>query len=182
MHALAPVGARDLALSGTPSRQHRTRNGGVTAAPRIIIFQHLRLTAAKTDRARHGVEARELPGVNAQMQGSFCRFYVHEDHRHHGRLVWEWLLEQGNALGMRGGSAFRAMAGFGRHHALHEARFFELAGSLTIEVEFLASSEEVQRLLDLLHREKVRLFYAYTPAFFGVINPDASDPPTVGEC
>ena len=116
------------------------------------------------------------------MQGSFCRFYVHEDHRHHGRLVWEWLLEQGNALGMRGGSAFRAMAGFGRHHALHEARFFELAGSLTIEVEFLASAEEVQRLLDLLHREKVRLFYAYTPASFGVINPDASDPPTVGEC
>ncbi len=116
------------------------------------------------------------------MQGSFCRFYVHEDHRHHGRLVWEWLLEQGNALGMRGGSAFRAMAGFGRHHALHEARFFELAGSLTIEVEFLASAAEVQRLLDLLHREKVRLFYAYTPASFGVINPDASDPPTVGEC
>lgn len=116
------------------------------------------------------------------MQGSFCRFYVHEDHHHHGRLVWEWLLEQGNALGMRGGSAFRAMAGFGRHHALHEARFFELAGSLTIEVEFLASAEEVQRLLDLLHREKVRLFYAYTPASFGVINPDASDPPTVGEC
>ncbi|MHB1869565.1 MAG: DUF190 domain-containing protein [Steroidobacteraceae bacterium] len=116
------------------------------------------------------------------MQGSFCRFYVHEDHRHHGRLVWEWLLEQGNKLGMRGGSAFKAMAGFGRHHVLHEARFFELAGSLTIEVEFMATQDEVQKLLDLLHAEKVRLFYAYTPTCFGVINPDASDPPSVGEC
>ena len=116
------------------------------------------------------------------MQGSFVRFYVHENHRHHGRLVWEWLLERGNKLGMRGGSAFKAMAGFGRHHVLHEARLFELAGSLTVEVEFIATQEEAQKLLDLLHQEKIRLFFAYTPASFGVINPDASDPPTVGDC
>ncbi|MGH8228710.1 MAG: DUF190 domain-containing protein, partial [Steroidobacteraceae bacterium] len=63
------------------------------------------------------------------MQGSFFRFYVHESQRHHGRLVWEWLLEQGNRLGIPGGSAFKAMAGFGRHHQLHESRFFELAGA-----------------------------------------------------
>ena len=113
------------------------------------------------------------------MQGLFFRFYVHEDHRHHGRLVWEWLLEQGNRLGIRGGSAFKAMAGFGRHHMLHEARFFELAGSLTVEVEFLVTQEEAQKLLELLHREKVRLFYAHTPAHFGVVNPDAADPPSV---
>lgn len=116
------------------------------------------------------------------MQGSFCRFYVHEGHRHHGRLVWEWLLEQGNALGMRGGSAFRAMAGFGRHHVLHEATLFEPAGSLTVQVEFIATQQEAQKLLDLVHREKVRLFYTYTPVCFGVINPDASDPPSAGDC
>ena len=115
------------------------------------------------------------------MQGSLFRFYVHEDHRHHGKLVWEWLLEQGNRLGIRGGSAFKAMAGFGRHHMLHEARFFELAGSLTVEVEFIVTPEEAQKLLDLLHAEKVRLFYAYTPARFGVINPDDADPPSLAD-
>ncbi|MGC8519127.1 MAG: DUF190 domain-containing protein [Steroidobacteraceae bacterium] len=115
------------------------------------------------------------------MQGSLLRFYAHEDQRHHGQLVWEWLLEQGNAIGMRGGSAFKAMAGFGRHHVLHEARFFELAGTLTIEVEFLATPEEAQKLLALLHEQKLRVFYAYTPANFGVINPDASDPPSIAD-
>ncbi len=115
------------------------------------------------------------------MQGSLFRFYVHEGHRHHGKLVWEWLLEQGNRLGIRGGSAFKAMAGFGRHHTLHEARFFELAGSLTVEVQFIATEAEARQLLDLPHREQVRLFYAYTPAHFGVINPDSADPPAVGE-
>jgi PII-like signaling protein len=113
------------------------------------------------------------------MQGSFFRFYVHENDRHHGQLVWEWLLMEANKLGIRGGSAFRAMAGFGRHHRLHEAKFFELAGSLAVEVEFIVSVEEADKLLELVHRSKVPLFYAQIPAQFGVVNPDSVDPPTV---
>ena len=111
------------------------------------------------------------------MQGSFLRFYVHENQRHGRRLLWEWLLEQANALGIRGGSAFRAMAGFGRHHVLHESTFFELAGTLTIEVEFLVTDEEARQLLALVQGTGMRLFYASVPAQFGVINPDVSDPP-----
>jgi len=111
------------------------------------------------------------------MQGSLLRFYVHEGHRHHHTLAWEWLLEQANKLGIRGGSAFRAMAGFGRHHMLHEQRFFELAGSLTVEVEFIVTDAEAQQLLELIDRDKLRMFYTRIPAQFGVINPDAADPP-----
>jgi uncharacterized protein len=111
------------------------------------------------------------------MRGSLLRFYVHENQRHRGQLLWQWLLGVANGLGIRGGSAFRAMAGFGRHHALHEARFFELAGSLAVEVEFIATPEESAQLLEQLGRERVRLFYAHLPVTFGVINPDADDPP-----
>ena len=113
------------------------------------------------------------------MDGSFLRFYVHEGHRHRGKLVWEWLLEEANKLGIRGGSAFRAMAGFGRHHMLHEARFFELAGTLTVEVEFIVTDQEVNKLLERVREEKIRLFYAHIPAHFGVINPDQQDTPAV---
>ena len=109
------------------------------------------------------------------MQGQFCRFYLHESDRHHGRLLWEWLLEQANRIGIRGGSAFKAMAGFGRHHVLHEDQFFELAGTLTVEVEFIVTDAETQQLLALLRRERVRAFYALIPARFGVLNPDAAD-------
>jgi PII-like signaling protein len=103
------------------------------------------------------------------MQGQFCRFYVHEHDRHHGRLLWEWILEHANRLGIRGGSAFKAMAGFGRHHVLHESNFFELAGSLTVEVEFIVTDDEVRQLLELLRRENVNAFYALIPARFGVV-------------
>ncbi len=109
------------------------------------------------------------------MEGSFLRFYLRENQRHRGKLLWEWLLEQANRMGVRGGSAFRAMAGFGRHHHLHEDHFFELAGTLTVEVEFIVTDAEVRRLLDLLREEQIRAFYAHIPARFGVTMPDSDD-------
>jgi hypothetical protein len=80
------------------------------------------------------------------MQGSFLRFYVHEGQAFHQGLVWEWLLMRADKLGIRGGSAFRAMAGFGRHHQIVESRFFDLEGSQVIEIEFVVTNEEAQLL------------------------------------
>jgi PII-like signaling protein len=108
-------------------------------------------------------------------EGHFLRFYVREDHRHHHVLLWEWLLQQANKIGIPGGSAFRAMGGFGRHHVLHEQHFFELAGGLSVEVEFIVSETESKQLLGLIEREKIRVFYACIPARFGVLNPDRKD-------
>src|SRR6202035_232572 len=115
------------------------------------------------------------------MNSSFLRFYVHEGDRCHHQLVWEWLLQQANKLGIRGGSAFKAMAGFGRHHVLHESTFFELAGTLAVEVEFIVTDEESSKLLALIREQKIRLFYAHIPARFGVINPDTADSPSLDE-
>lgn len=109
------------------------------------------------------------------MNGAFLRFYVHEAQRVHRMLLWEWLLQQANKLGIRGGSAFRAMAGFGSHHILHEDFFFELAGTLTVEVEFIVSDDEAGQLFELLQKENVRVFYARIPAAFGVIKPGNGD-------
>jgi len=111
------------------------------------------------------------------VDGLFLRFYLHENQRHHGVLLWDWLLEHASKLGIRGGSAFRAMAGFGRHHVVHMDRFFELAGNLTVEVEFIVDEEEAQRLLDSIEKEGVSLFYARIPAHFAIVNPDKQNSP-----
>ena len=111
------------------------------------------------------------------MNGSYLRLYVHEIERIHGYPAWEWLLVQANKMGIRGGSAFKAMAGFGHHHRVHEARFFEFAGTLAVEVEFIVTSEEADRLLKLIETEKIRIFYASVPAQFGVIHPDTKEAP-----
>jgi PII-like signaling protein len=111
------------------------------------------------------------------MNGIFLRFYVLENRRHRHVLLYEWLLEQAKAMGIRGGSAFRAIAGFGRHGNLHEQHFFELAGELTVEVEFVVTEEQARRLLDLVAAEKVHVFYAKVAAEFGALGaPDESGP------
>jgi PII-like signaling protein len=108
------------------------------------------------------------------MQGTYLRFYVHENRKHHGILLYEWLLERAKQVGIHGGSAFRAIAGFGRHGILHEQHFFELAGDLTVEVEFLLNEEQAQVLLGVLREEKVRVFYAKVAAEFGMIGNGAA--------
>jgi uncharacterized protein len=110
------------------------------------------------------------------MNGVYLRFYTHEDRRVHGLLFYEWLLKEAEKIGVHGGTAFKAMAGFGRHGVVHEARFFELAGDLTVEVEFMVADEEAERLVDLVRRSGVRVFYGKVAAEFDVIDGERAQP------
>lgn len=107
------------------------------------------------------------------MQGVYLKFYVQEKRRHHGILAYEWLLEQAQKLGIHGGSAFRAIAGYGRHGRLHEEHFFELAGDLSVEVGFALTEDEAQRLLAHLAGEKLRMFYIKLPLEMGMVGHGA---------
>jgi PII-like signaling protein len=107
------------------------------------------------------------------MIGTHLRFYTYENRRHDGALLYEWLLEHAKKLGVHGGSAFRAIAGFGRHGRLHEQHFFELAGDVPVLVEFILSDSEADALLTALREENVHLFYARLEAEFEVIEPRA---------
>ncbi|HTT13945.1 MAG TPA: hypothetical protein VMG60_24020 [Burkholderiaceae bacterium] len=69
------------------------------------------------------------------------------------------------------------LAGFGRHHVMHEDRFIELGGSLIVEIEFIVSDAEKKQILDLVKVEKVRPFYAEIPARFGELGPAMTDTP-----
>jgi PII-like signaling protein len=106
------------------------------------------------------------------VKGTLLRFYVHENRKHHHIALFEWLLEQAKKSGIHGGSAFRAIAGFGRHGILHEEHFFDLAADLTIAVEFVVSDAEAETLLDLLRKERVSILYARVPAEFDAIEGD----------
>ena len=103
------------------------------------------------------------------MKGTYLRFYVHELKKRDGELLYDWLLNRAKSMGIHGGSAFRAIAGYGRHGVLHEQRFFELVADLTVEVEFVVSDEEADRLLDMIRRERIHVVYAKMPVEFGVI-------------
>lgn len=109
------------------------------------------------------------------MKGTYLKFYMHENRKHHHMLAYEWLLMQAKKLGIDGGSAFRAIAGFGRHGVVHEEHFFELQGDLPVEVVFAVSDQEAQALIDLIQAEKLTLFYVKLPIEYGVINGNAAN-------
>lgn len=103
------------------------------------------------------------------MQGVYLKFYVQENQRHQGILAYEWLLEEARKKGIRGGSAFRAIAGFGRHGKMHEQHFFELAGDLFVEVGFALKEEEAESFLAHLASEELKLFYIKIPVDMGIV-------------
>jgi PII-like signaling protein len=105
------------------------------------------------------------------VKGTLLRFYVHESRRHHHVLLYDWLLEQAKQLGIRGGSAFRAIAGFGRHGILHEEHFFELAGDVAVEVELAVTDAEADRMIARIREEGITVFYMRIPVEFDSIGP-----------
>jgi len=93
--------------------------------------------------------------------------FVSEASRHHGKLTYEWLLDAAQGLGVSGGSAFLALAGFGRH-GRHDVGFFELAGDLPVVVEFFVEPAMADRLLQTIAEANLKLVYAKFPAEIGV--------------
>jgi len=103
------------------------------------------------------------------MQGVYLKFYLHENARHGSMLAYEWLLEEARRLGLPGGSAFRAIAGYGRHGVMREEHFFELAGDLPVEVGFVASQDAAEHFLDHLKSAALRVVYIKLPLEYGVV-------------
>ena len=112
------------------------------------------------------------------MTGTYLKIYVQEKRRLHGVLAWEWILERARKAGIPGGSAFRALGGYGRHGIVHEDRFIELAGDLPVEIGFAVSDAEADHLLHVLRVEGVHLFYVRLPAEFGFIGGPTPAPQT----
>lgn len=95
------------------------------------------------------------------------QFFVQEGMRHAGHPIHEWLFDEARALGILGGTAFRASAGYGRH-GLHEDSFFELAGTLPENVSFFADQARIQALVERVAQAGLKLVYVTYPVSVGI--------------
>lgn len=97
------------------------------------------------------------------MNAVALRFYVHQPRTHGKERLYDWLLERAREMGIHGGSAFFATAGYGRHGVIHEQRYFELPEVLPVVVEFIVSPDQADKMLDLVRQEKIHTFCTRTP-------------------
>jgi uncharacterized protein len=143
--------------------------GRHTPNPRTIHLGHLlhhqpfgRIVSHDCSRDCHVSEAV------CMTTGVLLRIFVLEGQRHHGELLYDWLLRRAREMGIKGGAAFREIAGYGRH-GRYEQTFFELAGGLPVEVVFATTPPDSEKFLDLLARETLSLFYIKSPCEFGYV-------------
>ena len=105
------------------------------------------------------------------MQGYQLTFFTQQDHRHHGKSLAHWLVEEARALGIGGATLLAASEGFGHHRRIHSVQFIELTDQ-PLEVVMAVTAEEADRLFARLNAEKIKLFYSKTPVEFGTMGGD----------
>lgn len=101
------------------------------------------------------------------MQTICVRFFVKEGMRHEHLPIHEWMFNEAKALGIAGGTAFRASAGYGRH-GVYEDSFFELAGKLPETLEFFAESDRIEALIKRVGAAGLKLVYVTHPVATGM--------------
>ncbi len=106
------------------------------------------------------------------MNGYQITFFTHQDRRHNGMQISDWLHQLVQELGLRGASVHAGGESFARGGRVHSAHFFELADQ-PIEVLMAVTTEEATRLFDRLKKEDVHLFYVKTAVEFGVIGRES---------
>lgn len=104
------------------------------------------------------------------MNGVCLSLHMYEFQKHHGIVLHEWLLEFAKKNGIEGGSAYRAIAGYGRHGKMHEEHFFELASNVPLQVIFISEKEKIQRFLEKLKVENIHLFYVISEVNYGILS------------
>jgi PII-like signaling protein len=95
---------------------------------------------------------------------------MYEFQKHQGMVLYEWLLEFAKKNGIEGGSAYRAIAGYGRHGKMHEEHFFELASNVPFQVVFVSEKEKIYQFLEKIKAEDIHLFYVISEVEYGILS------------
>ena len=93
------------------------------------------------------------------MSNQHLRLYVYEAQLKDDIPLYEWLLSHAKQLGIKGGTVFRSIASFGYNQVVHEEHFFEMGADLAVEVSFIVTQTESDKMITLLKENHIRAFY-----------------------
>lgn len=93
------------------------------------------------------------------MKGFCIRFYLRENKKKDGILLYEWLIEKAKEIGIEGGSVFKAISALGHDKVIREENFFELGANVSVEVMFVLPEEEKNNLFEIMKNEALDIFY-----------------------
>ncbi|MBW8000658.1 MAG: DUF190 domain-containing protein [Planctomycetes bacterium] len=85
-----------------------------------------------------------------QEKGKLLRIFLSEDDKHHGKPLYEWIVQQAKDAGLAGATVLRGMEGFGANRKIHTAKVLRLSIDLPMVIEIIDTPEKIKTFLPVI--------------------------------
>ncbi len=83
-------------------------------------------------------------------QGHLLRIFIGENDKHHGKPLYEWIVNQAKEYGLAGATVLRGLEGYGAHSRIHTAKILRLSEELPIVVEIVDTREKIDAFMPII--------------------------------
>jgi hypothetical protein len=90
------------------------------------------------------------PIVKLPTQAQRLKIYIGESDHHHGRPVYELIVEKAREGGLAGATVLHGVLGFGAHSRLHTAKILRLSEDLPVIIEIVDRPDRIEAFLPQL--------------------------------
>jgi PII-like signaling protein len=85
--------------------------------------------------------------MNLPSEGELLRVFISENDRHHGRPLYEVIVEEARSRGLAGATVLRGTEGFGASSRIHTAKILRLSEDLPMVIEIVDKPERIAEFL-----------------------------------
>jgi uncharacterized protein len=85
--------------------------------------------------------------VKLEGKGKLLRIFVGESDTHHGKPLYQAIVERARERGLAGATVIRGIEGFGADSHLHTARILRLSEDLPVLIEIVDTEERIAQFL-----------------------------------
>jgi PII-like signaling protein len=90
----------------------------------------------------YGEATMKLPS-----EGELLRIFIGESDKHHGRPLYEVVVEEARRRGLAGATVLRGALGFGANSRIHTAKILRLSEDLPMVIEIVDKPERIAEFL-----------------------------------
>ncbi len=83
-------------------------------------------------------------------EAELLRIFIGDSDKHHGRPLYEAIVEEARKHGLAGATVLRATIGFGANSRIHTAKILRLSEDLPMVVEIVDTPEKIADFLPVL--------------------------------
>jgi PII-like signaling protein len=80
-------------------------------------------------------------------EAHLLRIFIGESDKHHGKPLYEAIVERARAKGLAGATVVRGFLGFGANSRIHTSKILRLSEDLPVVVEIVDTQEKLDLLL-----------------------------------